>query len=262
MGIERITITIKDETLREIDKMIDGRDIRNRSHAIENLINQSLGRLDTVLILAGGNKNKTVPKALMEIHGKTILEHQINMLKQYKIKNFIISTDSEKIREQFGSGEDFDINIEYIIEEKTQGNIWPLHAMRDRSIFAVMNVDTLMNPDITEIFEFHKNTKAVSTMLLVTTEDTSKSGVAVMRGNKIIDFIEKPNSAESKLINAGFYIFSPAVLSFLPARGSIENTLFPRLAREGLLSGYVHDGQVFDIAKDFNKAVSLWKDIK
>ena len=254
MSLERITITIKQETLQEIDNMIDGKDIRNRSHAIENLLIQSLGKLDTVLILAGGTKKNETPKAMIKIHEKTVLEHQINMLKKYGINNIVLAIDRKEIIDYFGSGEKFNVKIEYIVEEKSQGNVWPLHSMKNKSTFAVMNVDTLMNPDIHEMFEFHKKNKSLATMMLVTTENTSKLGVAIMRGNKITDFVEKPPSAESKLVNGGFYIVSPAILSLLTKKGSIENTAFPKLAKENLLLGYVHDSLVFDVAKDYNKA--------
>jgi len=260
--VERVTITIKEETLKEIDSMIDGHDIRNRSHAIESLIMQSLGKLDTILLLGGGTKKNETPKPMIKIHGKTILEHQINMLKKYNINKIILSVGNKEIKDYFGNGSKFGVSIDYIIEAKPQGTVWPLHMVKSKNAFAVMNIDTLMNPNIPEISIFHRKNKALATMLLVTTEDTTKSGVVVMRGNNIVDFTEKPPSSESKLVNAGFYIFEPAVIPMLPKKGLIENTIFPKLAREGRLFGFVHDGMIFDVGKaeEYSKAIKKWKD--
>ncbi len=263
--VKRITITINHEILKRIDGMVDGKQIRNRSHAIENLITKSLSRAgaDTAIILAGGSGAKTAgapPKAMIPIHGKPVLEHQVAMLRKHGIKNVIVSLGCEKglrLRENAG--------IEYVTEKKNLGTSGALYAAMDRirGTVVVCNVDTLLDPDVHEIIEFHKRQGKIATMLLTTAEKTDKSGVAKMRGNSIVEFVEKPRHSESKLVNAGFYVFEPGIKKFLKKRGPVEKVVFPVLAKSRQLAGYVYDGKVYDVGfpEAYALAARAWKDV-
>ncbi len=270
MGVERVTITIKKDLLRQIDSMIDGRSIKNRSHAVENLVLKSLGRhLDTVLILAGGTKpSSRVPKPLIPIHGKPILEHQINFLKKYGIKNIFLSLGNmhEKIRDYFGSA-DTGVEINYLIEKQPLGTAGSIALLKNHvnHSFAILNVDTLMDPDIKEVYEFHKKEGSLATAVLVTADDTTKFGVAKMRGNRILGFVSRPSikNAPSRLVHAGFCIFEPEVMNIVPkGRFMIEN-LFQKLAKTEAISGFVHDGPIYDVGTGdgYSKAINNWKDL-
>ncbi|MBI4163087.1 MAG: ribbon-helix-helix protein, CopG family, partial [Candidatus Aenigmarchaeota archaeon] len=87
-SIERVTITIKKDLLKRVDRLVDGEVVKNRSHAVEQLIQRSLSKadVDTALIMAGGDGTSLrpityeIPKPMIPVHGKPILEHQINML--------------------------------------------------------------------------------------------------------------------------------------------------------------------------------------
>ena len=128
-----------------------------------------------------------------------------------------------------------------------------------------MNVDTLMDPNIPEILEFHRSHNSLGTILLVTSEDTRKSGVAVMRGNNVTEFVEKPKAAKSRLTNAGLYIFEPAVIDMIPRKtGFIEKDLLPRLSRIQRLSGFLHDGPIFDVGDHigYERAIKQWKSVR
>lgn len=270
--VKRITITIKQDMLKRIDNMVDGSQIRNRSHAIENLIEQSLSRTDIgmALILAGGSGAKLrpiayeLPKSMIPVHGKPVLEHQISMYKKYGIKNIIVSLGNmdEKVRAYFGDGSRFSVEITYLNEKKSLGTAGALYAAKDliKDTFVVGNVDTLLDPNIPEIIEFHKKEGKVATMVLTTSGNTSNVGVANMRGNSIVEFVEKPPQAESKLVNAGLYIFEPGIKRFLKKKGPLEKVVFPLLAQRGQLAGYVYDGKVFDVGfpEGYERAIKLW----
>src|SRR3989344_6646984 len=126
--VERVTITLKHDMLKRLDKTVDRRNVRNRSHAIEILLSRALSRtdMDTALILAGGEGvnlrpiTYEIPKPLIPINGRPILEHQIRMLKKYDIRNLVISVGhmKEKVMEHFGNGSNFGVSIEYITENK------------------------------------------------------------------------------------------------------------------------------------------------
>ena len=273
--VERITITIGKPLLERIDKMVDKKNIKNRSHAIETLLHRSLSKTDitTAIIMAGGKGTKLrpityeIPKALIPIHGRPVLEHQINLLKKFDIRNIVVSLSEqhEKVREYFGNGSKFGVNIEYIVEKKPLGPLGALSLARDyiKNTFIVMNGDTLMNLNIAEIYDFHKKEGKLATIVLRTGEKTETFGVVRLSGNDVLEFVEKPSSkaAPSRHINIGFYIMEPDVLKHLHKAKVMTDDLFSRLAKLKQVSGYVHDYETYDVStpEGFERAIKSWK---
>lgn len=256
--VERVTITVKQDVLKRLDNMVDRRNIRNRSHAIEVMLSRAFGKtdIDTALILAGGEGvnlrpiTYEIPKPLIPINGRPILEHQIRMLKKYDIRNLVVSVGymKEKVMEHFGNGSNFGVSIEYIAEDKPFGTAGCLMPAKEliRNRFVMVNVDTLLNPDLYEMHEFHKSQGTLATVLLSTSSETKNYGVAKMRGNRVVHFKEKPARSTSNIINAGLCIFEPGVSDYVTRQKFMIEELFNRLARDGQLSGYVYDGMVLD----------------
>ena len=274
--LRRITITIKKDLLDKIDKTVDKKNIRNRSHAIENLILNSLSKTDlhTAFILAGGRGVKLrpityeIPKPMIPIHGRPILEHQIRMLKKYDIENIIISVNymRDKIIEYFGNGSKFGVKITYIEEEKPMGTAGAIKLASNliNRTFAVLHVDALMKPDIKEVYELHKKEGTIATILLDTMRSPESVGVVAMKGNRVSSFEEKPKNVLTNLVNSGFYIFEPKIFKFIPKRPcSIERDIFPKLVKRNQISGFVHNGPVYDVGtpKVYEKAIKEWVDI-
>lgn len=260
MDRQRLTITIKKDLLKAVDQAIDGAKIRNRSHAIEFLLSQSLGvsRPQKALILAGGPGTKMrpltyeMPKALLPVRGKPILEHILAMLLKNQIRDVIISIGylGGKIKDYFGDGARFGVNITYIEEKKRLGSAGPLRLAKNflTEPFLVMAGDTLARINLDDFSQFHRQSGGWATMALVAADDPYRYGVVRMRGTQILDFEEKPSKKtdEPKLINAGVYILDPKVISFVkPGFSMLEETVFPKLAREGKLHGYIFEGDWF-----------------
>ena len=149
---------------------------------------------------------------MMRINDKPILEHNIELLKRHGIKEIVISIGhkGENIKEYFGDGKQLGVNISYIEETTPLGTAGPLNSLKGKinDTFILMNGDELKDIDLEDMFMFHRKNKSTATLALTTVEDPSSYGVAVMNGNKIMTFIEKPSRqhAPSKLINAGLYI--------------------------------------------------------
>jgi NDP-sugar pyrophosphorylase family protein len=273
MSIKRVTITVKPDILKRLDRMIDKKDVRNRSHAVEQLILRGMTKteLDTVVIMAGGDGARLrpityeIPKPLIPIRGRPVLEHQINMLKSYDVRRIIIATDrsEDKLREYIGNGGKFGVSIDYVVEQKPMGSLGALQLMKDsmRNTFAVLNVDTLVSMDIAEMYNFHKKEGKLATMLLANSDNPEAFGVARMRGSSIVEFLEKPKGATTNLINAGFYILEPGALKFIQKKKTMTADLFRQLAKDNQLSGFVHDGAIFDVGthEGYEKAIKEWK---
>jgi len=229
------------------------------------------------VILAGGKGTRLrpltyeIPKALIPIDGKTITEHLLDLFKKYDINNIILAVGymREKIKNYYGDGAKFGVNLSYIEEKKPLGTAGPLKLAKDilRETFIVSNGDELKDINIAEMYNLHKKSNALATIALTAVEDPSAYGVAKLSRNKITAFIEKPKKEEapSNLINAGFYIIEPAVLNIIPEGfAMLEKDVFPKLAKSRKLYGYPFKGQWFDTGnfERYEKALKEWKGLK
>ena len=273
---ERVTITLDKNLISQIDKRIDGIDIKNRSQEIELLLAESLGANipSKAVLLVGGRGTRLrpltdkTPKGLLEVHNKSIIEHLFDLLKKYGIRDAILCIGylKEKIKEHFGDGSKIGINITYVEENEPQGTAGPLRLAKKflKESFIVSNGDELKNINIPRMFRLHKRKNALATIALTTVDDPSHYGVARLDGSRIVEFVEKPSIPPSNLINAGFYIFEPEVIDMIPDGFSmIEKDVFPELAKLGRLRGFPFAGQWFDIGniERYKIAEKKWEGI-
>ena len=273
---ERITITLDKHILDHIDKRIDGMGIKNRSQEIELLLAEALGTNipDKAVLLVGGRGTRLrpltdkMPKAMLNVKGKTIIEHLFDLLKKYGIRDVILSTGylKEKIKDKFEDGSRFGMSIEYIEESQPLGTAGPLKLARKhlKDSFIVSNGDELKSINIPRMFRLHKRKNALATIALTTVEDPSHYGVARLDGSRIIEFVEKPTKPVSNLINAGFYILEPEVIDMIPnGFAMLEKDVFPKLAKLGRLRGFPFAGQWFDIGniERYKIAEKKWEGI-
>ena len=260
---ERVTLTIDKDLLAELDGKVDGITVKNRSHAAKLYLRRALkGRVPkTAFILAGGKGTrmlpltKETPKPLLKVRGKPILEHNLELLRRFGVQKAIISVSylKEQIKEYFGDGDQFGLHITYVDEnpEHPLGTAGPLNKAKEllkEGSFLVLNADELKDVNLERMFREHLRTQAAATIALTTVKDPSLFGVAMLDGERIIRFVEKPapGTAPSKLISAGLYIFEPDVLAVIPdGYAMLETDVFPKLAREGKLVGYPFAGQWF-----------------
>ncbi|MBT3720011.1 NTP transferase domain-containing protein [archaeon] len=275
---ERITITLDSDTLNLLDNKIDGKKIKNRSHAIEVLLHRVLGKnhpKKAILLLGGkGTRLRPItyemPKALLPVQGKTVPEHLIELFKKYDIPEFIFSIGykAQKIMDYYGDGSKYGVKITYVKEDEPLGSAGAikLAAKHLNETFLVTNGDELKDIDLEEMFLFHKKHKALVTAALTTVTDPSAYGVAKLEGSKILEFVEKPKleEAPSKLINSGLSIWEPEAIDLIPNGFSMyEKDIFPQLAGKKKLYGYIFSGQWFDTGthERYETAIKEWRGI-
>lgn len=268
---DRVTLTLDKNILEKIDERVDGVKIKNRSHAVELLLMRALSsnRLRKAVILAAGSKSEYVePLSMRLVLGKPILQWNIELLKRHGVKEFMIcmSEHASAIKDYLGNGEKFGIKVQYSEQEYPLGTAGSLKQISEfvTETVLVCNADDLKNINLDEMYEFHKDGNKTCTIALTTTDDPSKYGVALMNGTKIITFIEKPakETAPSNLINSGLYIVEPEVLKFIPDGFSVtEVDVFPKLADQDRLFGYIFSGQWFPTKTEelYAQAVNNWK---
>ncbi len=265
MNRERLTITLRGDLLEALDSTIDGERLRNRSHAIEYYLFKSLGEKEVpALILAGGkpvyfeSEKKSLPKAMVKIAGKPLLEQTLLRLKKSKFKEVIISIGEggQAIKEYFKDGSQFGLKIKYAQQpvgcKGTAQAVLSAKSVLGSGQFMLIYGDVLSDLDFGEFLEFHRQQKkSVCTMSLTGSESVDMWGLAKLNGNKIVSFEEKPKNPKtfSRLVNAGLYLMEPEIFKFIePKSVKLESDVFPRLAEEGKLFGYPYEGLWLDIS--------------
>jgi len=221
------------------------------------------------IILAGGLGTRlrplteNCPKPLLPIKGKPIIEHAILNFKKHGITDIVLSVGyyAEKIKEYFGDGQEWEVNLEYCVEDKPLGTGGAIKkaAGEIKETFLVINGDNLADFDWSAVLSSHQKNKAGITMSLYPVADVTQYGIARLEGDKIMEFIEKPTreQAPSNLNNAGGYILEPSTLAILPnGASSIERDCFEKLAKQGLVFAFRHDGQWYptDTLEKYHRA--------
>lgn len=274
----RLTITLKDTILRLLDEMVDGQKIRNRSHAIEFLLSQTLLPKQTkVLILAGGEGVNfrpltfEMPKSLIPVAGKPLLEHTILNLRRHNLTDVTISLGylGEKIKAYFGDGSRWGLSISYLEQsQKKIGTAQPVQQAQERfgsGTFLLLYGDVLTDINFVELLEFHRSQKAsIATMALAPVERVSMWGVTKVIGNKIVEFEEKPDAPKthSHLVNAGIYVMEPGIFKYIDRDCvRLERDVFPRLADEGKLAAYPFEGKWYDVSTPeiYERVIKEWR---
>lgn len=178
-----------------------------------------------VVIMAGGkgtriaSVNSEVPKPMIEVLGKPILEHQVDVLKKQGFNDyiFVIGHLGHVIKNYFGDGSKFGISIEYIIEETPLGTAGALYYLKDKveEDFVLLNGDIIFDVDINRFYEYHKKHEGLATILVHPNNHPYDSGlIETDNDGMVIDWINK--EAERvwyhNLVNAGIHILSAKVL--------------------------------------------------
>jgi len=190
------------------------------------------------VILSGGRGNRLkpitdyVPKSLVPINNKPIIEWQINYLKKFGIKNIIISAGykNDQIKNFLKTKKNLGVSIKYSVEETplgTGGAIKKASKLINEKSFFVLNGDIITNIDLRKLKSKMNSIAAI--------ELRTKFGVLNIKNDNIIRFDEK-NKIKNLWMNAGIYYLSKNIIQDLPLRGNIETTTFPRYAKKGNLN--------------------------
>jgi len=193
--------------IEDIDALLSTKDRKNR-----------------VVLMVGGLGSRlrplteNTPKPMLKVGNKPILETIINNFKRYGFVNIILSVNykADIVKEYFGDGSKFGVNIEYIHENKRMGTAGALSLMREKldEPFFVMNGDLLTNVNFEHLLNFHLKEESVATMAVREYEYQVPFGVVNQEDGKISSIVEKPK--HYYYVNAGIYLLSPDVLEFIP----------------------------------------------
>ncbi|MFH1316899.1 MAG: sugar phosphate nucleotidyltransferase [Candidatus Woesearchaeota archaeon] len=245
---KKISITINEKMINDIDSIIDNVFIRNRSQAIEYLVNNSLGGNKTAVILSGGPEKKLFVqnagyRPVLKVNGSTVVEKAVKKLRQNGFKKIFIVARHKlltKIFEILKEGSGYGVNIEYIEEKVSNGSADSLRLLKGRlqNNFLVVFSDIVFDKiNLEELWNDHIKQNAVATLLLTTTNNPETKGIVKVEGSKILEFVQKPRKSESYLVFSPIFVCSPEIFDF--AGKSLEQNVFPKVATNHLLNSHV-----------------------
>ena len=185
------------------------------------------------LILAGGRGKRLrpltdkIPKSLIPINKKPLIQYTIKYLKKFGINEIIICSGykSKQIQNFLKKKKNFGCKIEYSVEKNPLGTAGAIrNAIKNLSdeSFLVINGDIITNIDLKKILK-KPNTIAAN-------ELKTKFGTMEIKNNRILKFNEKTD-VQNVWMNPGLYHLSTDILKILPRKGSLEAEIFPKLAK-------------------------------
>lgn len=242
MSKKRVSLTIDESLVEKVDAESESAGT-NRSQLVETIIKSYFEQqgIDTAVILCGDTELKT-----LELYdGKPVLSHILDHLADEGISRVVLLIgDNKEIKDNFGS-EYHGLALEYISEKKPEGTAAALQKVEDKidGTFVTLNGHVITDVDLRDMLRAHEEADSIATMALTAVENPSNYGVARLKGRRILGFEEKPepNEEPSRLINAGTYIFEPAIFDSADHK-SLEY-VFKKLANNSELSGYIYGGK-------------------
>ena len=240
----KIAISVDNSLLKLVDSKVDHSVIRSRSQAIEFFLKKGLQeRSVTVAVLLLKGEHQVF--SLKQVKGTSLLKQQIDFFSRHGIKTlYIVTQHTKNMNLLLDEVSDSKINVE-IIEKQAKGNAEALKAVKHKvdNSFVVMSGDTYNNFDLMKMIKKHLEMEKFATMGLMTREKPSSYGTAILDGDLIADFEEKPKHYSTNIVNAGIYIFKPEIFEMFEDATSLEKNLFPKLARLKQLVGFFTYGE-------------------
>lgn len=232
------------------------------------------------VIMAGGKGTRLtsvtkdlIPKPMVDILGKPLLEWQIEALKRFGIEEicFVIGHLGEKIKDYFGDGSKFNISISYIIETEPLGTAGALYYLKDwlkNEEFLLIFGDVFFDIDLNRMIRFHRDKKAIATLFVHPNSHPYDSDLVVLNEDaKVVRFDSKHNIRDywyENCVNAGFYILNRSVCGRIsrPCKTELERGLLLEIIEsKGLVYGYRSSEYIKDIGTE-ERITSVIKDIK
>ena len=178
------------------------------------------------IIMAGGKGTRissltsNIPKPMIKIEGKPVLEREIECLRDQGFKEFIITVShlADYIIDYFGDGSAFGVNIEYFIEETPLGNAGALFKLRDKLCddFMLLNADSIFDIDFNRFVDYHRVKGGLVTLFTHPNSHPYDSGLLIVDEDGAVEqWLTKEDDRPRwyrNRVNAGLHIINPAVL--------------------------------------------------
>ena len=216
------------------------------------------------MILAAGKGTRLrpltnqIPKAMVPVDGRPLLEHTIGLLREHGVRDIAINlhAHAEAISEHFGDGSRFGVDLTYSFEPLllgTAGAVKKLEEFFKDAAFFVIYGDVLTRLHLGSLLDYHRSRRALATIALHEPDDPSRCGIVQQdKDGWITSFIEKPNngSAAGAWANTGIYVIEPVLLQQISddVPQDFGRDVFPQLVgRDGRLAGFQSAAAFWDV---------------
>ncbi|WMN10914.1 nucleotidyltransferase family protein [Marivirga salinae] len=251
--------------------------VLNDSHQVVNVINfrflKSYLPID-VIIMAGGKGTRLkpltdkIPKPLLKVADKPIIEHNIDRLISYGIDDFWLSINyfGNQLKDYFKNGESKGVQIDYVTEDKPLGTIGAVRAIKNlkHDTVLITNSDILTNLDYEDFYKDFIQSDADLSVVTIPYEVLIPYAVLETEKERVKSFKEKPTYTYYS--NGGIYLIKKELLNLIPENEFYNATdLMAELIKQGKkVKSYPLIGYWLDIGKheDFKKAQEDFKYIK
>ena len=217
-----------------------------------------------VVIIAGGKGtriaavNGDIPKAMIPVCGKPIIEHEVLLAKRqgYTEFVFIIGHLGEQISSYFGNGEAWGVHIDYYQETQPLGTAGALGYLKERLTeeFFVFYGDTILDIDMQAMLNYHHAKQADATLFVHPNDHPYDSDIVDTDSEgRVRQFFIKPHPegfVSRNIVNASLFIFTPKVLERIETgvKSHIEKDVLPQCLNDGLrLYGYLSPEYIKDM---------------
>ena len=208
-------------------------------------------KIDVAVIMAGGKgsrlrsiTNDEIPKPMVSVDGKPLLEHQVERLKEYGIKKIVMIVGhlGEKIMEHFKDGKDFGVDIDYIVEKEPLGTAGAFYYLKDKTDakdFLLIFGDVFFDIDFDRMEDFHFKNAALTTLLAHPNGHPYDSDLIQTDDNgKVIGFDSKNNVRDywyDNMVNAGMYVINRELLELVgePVKIDFEKDILANQVKNG-----------------------------
>lgn len=240
-----------------------------------------------VVIMAGGKGTRIssiasdIPKPMIKIEGKPVLEREIECLREQGYTDLIITVShlGNIIMDYFGDGTRFGVNIEYFFEKEPLGNAGALFKIKEKltNDFLLLNADAIFNIDFNRIVEYHKAKGGLVTLFTHPSSHPYDSGLIITDENGAVKkWLAKEDEHPTyyhNRVNAGIHVISPKVLDqeIDTLKIDLDRQLLKPLAGTGMMFVYDSPEYVKDmgtpdryegVCKDFAKGMVESKNLK
>ena len=208
-------------------------------------------KIDVAVIMAGGKgsrlrsiTNDEIPKPMVSVDGKPLLEHQVERLKEYGIKKIVMIVGhlGEKIMEHFKDGKGFGVDIDYIVEKEPLGTAGAFCYLKDKTDakdFLLVFGDVFFDIDFDRMEDFHFKNAALTTLFAHPNGHPYDSDlIRTDESGKVVGFDSKHNVRDywyDNMVNAGMYIINRELLELVkePVKIDFEKDILANQVKQG-----------------------------
>ena len=266
-------LLMQSKNIHQLPVVDDNRHVVGLVTMGELIEHRTAGKPNMAVLLVGGLGSRLrpltddKPKPLISVGGRPVLETIVRQLREHGIHRLVFAVNhmASAIKDHFGTGEAFDVDIRYLEEDKPLGTAGPLGLLGEAPDcpFIVMNGDILTNVDFSSLLSFHASAEAMATVATRTFEIEVPFGVIKNEGHIITDIIEKP--VRQFQVNAGIYAFEPEVLQHIPSgvHRDMPDLLSELIKTGDTVSGFPIHEYWIDIGRleDLNQASGEYGDV-